>query len=280
MFLLVHTQNDYVLYGGITIFAASASNIFNFINVHKYIDFKPIGGYHLKRHFKAIMIFFSMACATTIYTHIDTVMLGFMKTNEEVGYYNAAVKIKNILVSVVTSSGAVLLPRASYYIETGLLNEFRRISRKMLNFVFLVSLPLMLYFFLFAQQGVYFLSGKAYAGSILPMQIIMPTLPLIGLTNVLGIQILVPLGKENTVLYSEIAGAITNLILNYILIPRFASSGAAIGTLVAEFVVFLVQFFALKAEAINAFRQIHYAKIFVALFLSYMFSNWVIAFNF
>lgn len=280
MFLLVHTQNDYVLYGGITIFAASASNIFNFINVHKYIDFKPIGGYHLKRHFKAIMIFFSMACATTIYTHIDTVMLGFMKTNEEVGYYNAAVKIKNILVSVVTSSGAVLLPRASYYIETGLLNEFRRISRKMLNFVFLVSLPLMLYFFLFAQQGVYFLSGKAYAGSILPMQIIMPTLPLIGLTNVLGIQILVPLGKENTVLYSEIAGAITNLILNYILIPRFASSGAAIGTLVAEFVVFLVQFFALKAEAINAFRQIHYAKILVALFLSYMFSNWVIAFNF
>lgn len=54
-------------------------------------------------------------------------MLGFMKTNEDVGYYTAAVKIKNILVSVVTSASTVLLPRASYYIEKRCLkssNEF------------------------------------------------------------------------------------------------------------------------------------------------------------
>lgn len=34
MFLLIHKKSDYLLYGGISIFAASASNIFNFINVH------------------------------------------------------------------------------------------------------------------------------------------------------------------------------------------------------------------------------------------------------
>ena len=44
-------------------------------------------------------------------------MLGFMATNADVGYYGAAVKIKNILVSIVTSLGTVLLPRAAYYIE-------------------------------------------------------------------------------------------------------------------------------------------------------------------
>lgn len=65
--------------------------------------------YNFKRHLKPIITFFAMACATTIYTNLDTVMLGFMKTNVDVGYYNAAVKIKNILVSVVTSLGAVLL---------------------------------------------------------------------------------------------------------------------------------------------------------------------------
>ena len=42
------------------------------------------------------------------------------------------------------------------------------------------------------------------------MQIIMPTLLFIGITNVLGIQILVPIGKENVVLFSEIAGAVTD----------------------------------------------------------------------
>ena len=44
-------------------------------------------------------------------------MLAFMKDDTAVGYYSAAVKIKCVLVSVVTSLGTVLLPRASYYIE-------------------------------------------------------------------------------------------------------------------------------------------------------------------
>ncbi len=43
-------------------------------------------------------------------------MLGFMATNADVGYYGAAVKIKNILVSIVTSLGTVLLPRAAFII--------------------------------------------------------------------------------------------------------------------------------------------------------------------
>ena len=36
--MLVKTKSDYVIYGGITIFAASASNICNFINAHKYTE--------------------------------------------------------------------------------------------------------------------------------------------------------------------------------------------------------------------------------------------------
>jgi O-antigen/teichoic acid export membrane protein len=280
MFLLIHQQSDYVIYGGITIFAASASNICNFVNVHKYIDMKPVGGYNLKRHLKPVAVFFAMACATTIYTHLDTVMLGFMSTDADVGYYNAAVKIKTILVSIVTSLGTVLLPRASYYVQNELMDEFWRITRKAINFVFLLASPLMLYFMLFAKQGIYFLSGDAYQGSIVPMQIIMPTLLLIGITNILGIQILVPMGKEKFVLYSEIAGAIVDILINAILIPRFASSGAAIGTLVAEFVVFVVQFIALRNEVTMIFKKIHYFRIGVALVLGAVASLWVKTFCF
>ena len=192
MFLLIHKQEDYVAYGGISILASSASNIFNFINVHKYIDLKPVGNYNFRRHLKPIFVFFAMSCATTIYTHLDTVMLGFMATDADVGYYNAAVRIKSILVSIVTSLGTVLLPRASYNIEHGLMDSFWRISKKAINFVFLIATPLTLYFIFFAKEGIYFLSGSAYAGSVIPMQLIMPTLSFIGLSNILGIQILVP----------------------------------------------------------------------------------------
>ena len=57
----------------------------------------------------------------------------------------------------------------------------------------------------------------------------------------MGIQILVPLGREKVVLYSEIAGAVVDLIINWILIPSMASAGVAIGTLVAEAVVTIWQ---------------------------------------
>lgn len=275
MFLLVHEKEDYVIYGGITILAASASNVFNLLNVHRYIDMKLVGGYCFKQHLKAILIFFAMSCATTIYTHLDTVMLGFMATDTDVGYYNAAVKIKTILVSIVTSLGTVLLPRASYYIEHGMRNEFHRISQKAINFVVLIASPLMLYFILFAQNGIFFLSGPSYSGSILSMQIIMPTLLFIGLTNILGIQILVPLGREKMVLYSEIAGAITDLLLNTLFIPKLASAGAAIGTLVAEAMVFIVQFLALRTSMADSIKKIHYARIFIALLLGTAASFWV-----
>jgi O-antigen/teichoic acid export membrane protein len=199
-----------------------------------------------------------------------------MCDDEEVGYYSAAVKIKAILVSLVTSLGVVLLPRVSYYVEHGMMEEFKRVSKKALNFVFLCASPLMIYFILFAKDGILLLSGEAYLNSVLPMQIIMPTLLLIGITNILGIQILLPLGKEKTVLYSEIAGAVVDLILNALLIPRIASAGAAIGTVAAEFVVLVVQYFALKEESRRLFREIPYRPLLAALAAGTLACAWVL----
>ena len=275
MFLLVHEQSDYVIYGFISIFAASASNIFNFINVRKYIDLKPVGNYHIKRHFKPLAIFFAMACATTIYTHMDTLMLGFMLSKADVGYYNAAVRIKSLLLSIVTSLGAVLLPRSSYLIQTKQWSKFRTVSKKALSFVFILSSALMLYFILYARYGIMLLSGGYYESSIVPMKIIMPTLLFIGVTNITGIQIMVPLGREKSVLLSEVVGMVVNLIINTLLIPQLHSTGAAIGTLAAEFAVLIVQYFAMRSEISNAFRAVSYWKIALGLAAGTLCSFWV-----
>lgn len=275
MFVLVHEQKDYVIYGGISILAASASNVFNFFHAHKYVSIKPVGSYNFRQHLKPIVIFFAMSCAATIYTNLDTVMLGFMTSDAEVGYYNAAVKIKSILVSVVTSLGVVLLPRASYYVECKLMDKFCRITHVALNFVILISVPLTVYFILFAKEGIFFLSGAEYEASIVPMQIIMPTLLFIGLTNIMGIQTLIPLGKEKVVLYSEIAGAVADLLLNVALIPSMASAGAAIGTVVAEGVVFAVQFWALRKEVLSSYQKVRYGTIVLALALAITSCLWV-----
>lgn len=275
MFLLVKNQEDYVIYGGITIFAASASNILNFWNLRKYVILKPLGHYNIRQHIKMVITFFSMSIATTIYTNLDSVMLGFMKGDVDVGYYGAAVKIKNILVSLVTSASAVLLPRASFYVDRKMLDEFYHLLKKTMHFVFLLACPLTLYFMIFAREGIFFLSGEAYAGSILPMQIIMPTLIFIGMTNIIGIQMLVPLGLEKQVLYSEIAGAVVDFILNAFLIPRYASAGAAVGTLVAEIVVLIWQLGVIRNRKVNLYSEIKAYKVIIALVIAIAASIWV-----
>lgn len=275
MLLMVRQKSDYIVYGALTIFAASASNICNFVHAHKYIDFFLKEKCDLKKHLKPVLVFFAMSCATVIYTNLDTVMLGLMKGNMDVGYYNAAVKIKGILLGVVTALGTVMLPRLSYYVEHGEQKKFGRLTRKAMNFVILLATPLMIYFILFAREGIFFLSGAAYDGSVIPMQIIMPTLLLIGMTNVMGIQIMIPLGMEKQVLYSEIVGAIVDLIVNAILIPKYAASGAAVGTLMAEFVVWIVQMHALKNVTENLYKNIRLGTVGLALILAVIGSIWV-----
>lgn len=279
MFLLIHQQNDYVIYGGISILAGVASNIFNFINLRKLIIYHPIGKYNLKHHFKSIAIFFAMSIAIIVYTNLDTIILGFMKTDEDVGYYNAAVKIKSILATFVSSLGTVLLPRVSYYIEHEMNEEFKLITKKALNFVVLIACPSIVYFTIFAKEGILFLSGSAYIGSILPMQIMMISILFIGLSNITGMQMLVPLGRENIVLYAVIAGAISDVIICFLLIPQYASSGAAIGTLISEIVGFSIEFFVLRKQVASIFKKISYGKIFISLFIGVLASTWIKMFN-
>ena len=103
---------------------------------------------------------------------------------------------------------------------------------------------------------------------------------IIGIINVikgiiLGIQILVPLGKERAVLHSEILGAIVDLILNFILIPKYAASGAATGTLIAELAVLVYQMVVLWKVVRPMLRNISYLKIFVATLLALVATFWV-----
>lgn len=268
MFLLVREQKDYVIYGAISIFASSASNLLNFFYLHKFIDIRKRVKVNFSAHIKPIFIFFAMSCATTVYLNLDTTMLGFMKTDADVGYYNAAVKIKNMLVSIVTSLGAVLLPRVTVYIEKNENEKFYNLSIKAISFVLFLAVPLLVYFLIFAKPCVLLLSGEEYQNAVLPMQLMMPTLLFIGLTNIMGMQIMVPMGKESKVLASVVAGAITDLILNAILIPRFSVSGAAIGTVTAEIVVFTYQYFCNRKIFHDLFSKVCIWKVIVSALIA------------
>ena len=265
MFLLVKQPEDYILYGAITVFASSASYVFNFVYATKFITLKKSGPYDFRVHMKPILRFFAMSAATSVYTNLDVVMLRFMQGNTEVGYYNAAIKVKTILVTLITSLGTVLLPRLSYYVKKEKIDDFYRMIGKAVNFVVIAGLPMTIYFMLFAGESIQFLAGKGYEGAVLPMIILMPTVLLIGLSNITGIQILTPQNLEQQVLNSIICGAVVDFLLNLVLIPRMASSGAALATTIAELVVLIVQCIYLKDIIKDIMKAVSGMKIVLAM---------------
>lgn len=264
MFLLIRSENDVLIYGILTIFASVGSNLCNWINARKYVSFKGIHIGSLKKHMKPIIVFFLLSIASTIYTNLDNVMLGFITDDKEVGLYTSATKVKAALVSIVTSLGTVLLPRASYCIENNNMSEFDNISRKSLAFTSMLALPFMVYFSVVSKSCVLALSGKNYLNSVGAMVILMPTVFLIGISNIIGMQILVPLGKEKIVFFSVLGGAITDFLINIIMIPIYGALGAAVGTVVAEFVVLVIQFIGYRKKTIELFKSIQWWKMLVA----------------
>lgn len=267
MFLFVKEPKDYVLYGAVTVFASSASYVFNFVYATKFITLKKSGPYDFRVHMKPIFRFFAMSAATSVYTNLDVVMLQFMQGNTEVGYYNAAIKVKTILVTLITSLGTVLLPRLSYYVKKEKIHDFYRMISKAVNFVVIAGLPVTIYFMLFAGESIQFLAGKGYEGAVAPMVILMPTVLLIGLSNITGIQILTPQNLEQKVLNSILCGAVVDFLLNLLLIPKMASQGAALATMIAEVVVLIVQCLYLRDMIKDIVKAVSGVKIVVAMIL-------------
>ncbi|MST68937.1 oligosaccharide flippase family protein [Clostridiales Family XIII bacterium RF-744-FAT-WT-3] len=263
MIILVHNPQDYMLYNAITVLSASGSYVLNFINCRKFLEHKTFHGeYELRKHLKPIFIFFSMSVAVSIYTSLDTVMLGFMSTDKEVAFYSLGTKIKMVLATTVSTLGPVLLPRITYVLEKGEENKFRRYIEKSLHFVLLMALPFTVYFTIMAQNVIQILGGREYLPATLCMQIINFTIIPLGVGNIAVSQILTPKRNEIYSMYATIIGAVIDFALNWLLIRRFGAAGAAAATVVTEWAVACVQIRYAWADLKPAFKKIpHFALI-------------------
>lgn len=267
MFALVHAESDYVVYAAITVLAAVGSNVLNFIRLPRLMKFKIYESYDFKRHLKPIFTLFAQNLAVSVYTNLDTVMLGFMKSSDVVGYYNAATKLKGLQLSLVMSLGTVLLPRMSLYAKKEDALRFEGLMVKSLNFTACLAIAVAVYCVVESTDMVRLLAGQGYDPAIPAMQIITLAVVANGMSGVLGTQTLIALGREGVVLCSVLVGAIVDFALNLALIPVFDASGAALSTTVTEFVVVLIQAVALRSMLTRNRKGIHLLRyVFCGLF--------------
>lgn len=277
MFILVRNSTDVLQYGFVVIIGSVGSNIFNIIRLHKFISLRSAVKCNIKRHLKPVFILFAFSATTTIYNSLATVMIGFFSNSQQIGFYTTATKIKNLLVGVITVISSVLLPRSTYLLERNQKDKFFSLIKNTFNFNLLISIPITIFCILRAENIILILSGSQFLPAIPVMQIIMPSVIFIGLTNVIGIQLFLPLNKEIYVFISTLAGAIIDIVLNVILIPYKGAFGAAIATMLTELSVLVIQCIFLSNYKVRIFNLYEFLKIcfstLVAFIATYYFIN-------
>ena len=240
LFIFVKKSSDIYIYSVIVVFSLIGSNFFNIVRALKLVDLK-LKRLNIKRHLKGILIIFSMSLAISIYTNLDGVMLGSYGSKYSLGLYSAASKIISLVMGIVTSLGAVLLPRISNYIEEKKEEEIKKILEKTFSFLLFLIIPSIIGIYFTVNEIILLFAGKEYLEATTTLKILSLIILFIGFSNFIGMQILYPRGEEKKVFYSVLAGAIINFSLNLYLIPKYYQNGAAFATCVAEFVVIVVQ---------------------------------------
>lgn len=268
LFAWVKKIEDYLLYCGINIIGIYGSYVVNLIHSRKFISKDKIGRLNLRQHMKPIFTFFALSLAVSIYTNMDTVMLGFIKSDIEVGYYNLATKIKDVLVAALTALGTVLMPRISFYYSVGENQKLKQLLEKSMHFTVLTTLPAVLFFNLVSREVVIFLGGEQYLPSVICMQIITMAILPISFANIACTQILAPMGRELYTMYSTVAGAFVNLVANSVMIPQMGASGAALGTVIAEITVAVIQIYYARDFYLPLLKKKDFTIILIGCFVT------------
>ena len=233
-FLFVKTKEDVALYGAITVFTSGVPSLLNLFLLPRYLDFPSIPIRALKKHLRPIWIFFLSTLMISLCSQFDTVMLGFLKGDDQVGLYHAALKMKGVVLSLSVAVTSVLIPRISQYVAGGEHRAFRQLLLSSLRVSCVLLLPLSVFVAIFARDLLLVVCGEGFLDAVPALVVLMLCCLVLSLTNLLGNQILIPKGMEKRFTTAVTLGMGINIFLNLLWIPRFSVGGAAFATLITE----------------------------------------------
>lgn len=178
------------------------------------------------------------AVFVSIYYWIDSVMLSYMKGDEVVGWYNAAYRLMIIFLVVPSIFNFALFPTMSrLYIQSkkGLEFAFNQYSKYMV----ILGLPLGTGMALFAKPIIFLIYGGEYGPSVRALQILVWPAVFVYLSSPPA-RVLEVIGKQSRITKVTALGALINVCLNLIFIPKLSLYGASITTALTEFYALVV----------------------------------------
>ena len=249
IFTFVKTKDDIIIYLFGVAFFGLINNLSYWISVPQYIDRPILKELHPSKHIKTVIALFVPTIAMQVYTVLDKTMIGVITNNSfENGYYEQALKIARLVLTIVTSLGTVMIPRIGYHYSKGDMEIVKQYMYRAYKFVWLCGVPLTLGLIAISNNFVPWFFGDGYDKVVSLLGILSFLILAIGINNVTGMQYLIPTKRENIFSLTVIIGALTNFVLNFFLIQMFQSMGAAIASVVAETTIAIIQIYIVRKE--------------------------------
>lgn len=234
IFLFVKTTSDYMLYGGFLLLASAGPDILNIFYTKRYVPLRLTREMNLKKHLKPALYLFSTTIAINIYVHSDITVLGFLRSDAEVGVYSLASKIYLAIEACFNALISAMVPRLAFYLGTDEQEKYQVLLHKTKNVLFLIMLPSMTGLFFLSKDIMTLLGGQEYTSGYHALQILSIALFFAGFSTYYVKTLLIPNREDQYYFWVTIVAATTNVVLNILFIPRIGIECAAMTTGIAE----------------------------------------------
>ena len=218
------------------------------INLRQHVKLIRVPVKRILIHLKPNFILVLPVLALSVYRYMDKIMLGLLSDFAETGIYEYSEKIIFALCGFINSFGTVMMPRMANLIASGKKKESNIYIYNSLSFMMLLIWPMAFGLLEISNDLALVLFGQEFQKCGTLMMLLGFTLPMMGWSNVIRTQYEIPREKDKFFLFSVSTGAIINIIVNGIMIPKYGALGAVYGTLCAELSVPIAQFIMLRRE--------------------------------
>ena len=233
IFLFVRSKDDVVIYTIIMALTYSGGNILNYFYIKRYVKVKFTWKMNLKKHLLPMLILFASAISILIYVNSDITMLGVFYPDNVVGVYSVSSKVYGILKQLLNAIVVVSIPRLAYLHQNDS-EKYILTLTKVLDTVMSVLLPGICGVFVLSKEIIFIVSGAEYVSGAVALSILTFATFFAILGGYLNNCVLLINNGEKEVLTGTTLAAVANVLLNFIIIPRFGINGAAFTTLIAE----------------------------------------------
>lgn len=164
---------------------------------------------------------------------LDTVAIGFFKMSADVGLYNAALPLANMLLNLLTAASFLYVPVISRLYARNQIEEIKRSYIVINKWIFAATLPIFLIFVLFPEASLNIVFGTRYSGAATSLQILAFGFFIHNILAFSGYTLL-GIGDTKFLMFSGIIAVIISIVLNIILVPILGIVGAATATAAAR----------------------------------------------